>query len=57
MAVFRDEILEAAQNNLPCIDCTLANICKHAGTVMPVENIPDIFEVQYMCTQKEKYTR
>lgn len=56
MAFYKDEELEQVQKNLPCIDCSLSGICKYSGTVNPVENIPDIFEVTYVCTQKQKYT-
>lgn len=57
MAVFRDAELEEVQKNLPCIDCNLNGICKHAGNVKPVENVPEIFEVHYVCTEKEKYKK
>lgn len=55
MAIYRDEELEQVQNILPCKDCNLAGICKYSGTVMPVSSVPEIFEVHYVCKEKEKY--
>jgi len=57
MAVFKDEVMEEVQKSLPCIDCVLSGICRHAGNVRPVENLPEIFEVHYVCSEKEKYTK
>lgn len=56
MAYFKDEELEQVQKHLPCVDCKLSGICKFSGTVSPVENIPEIFEVTYVCKEKEKYS-
>lgn len=56
MAVVKDEALSAFQEKLPCTDCKLAGICKYAGNVMPpVNSLPEIFEVRYVCTKKEEF--
>lgn len=57
MAFYKDAELEEVQKNLPCVGCELNNICKHSGSISPVSNLPEIFEVHYVCTQKEKYSK
>lgn len=56
MAIVKDEVLNEFQKNLPCVDCKLASICKYAGSIVPpVSNLPETFEVHYVCKEKEKY--
>lgn len=57
MAMIKDMATEEVQKNLPCVDCVLSGICKYAGTIVPVDNLPDLFEVHYVCREKEKYSK
>lgn len=44
---------EKFNNTLPCVACAYALVCKHFGTIEPI-NVPEFMEVTYVCKKQQE---
>ena len=50
--MIHDSEKEKFKNQLPCVTCQFAKICKYAFSMEPI-NIPDVFRVTITCNEQE----
>ena len=53
MSMIYDSETEKSKNQLPCVTCQFAKICKHAFSLEQPIKLPEVFKVNITCTEQE----